>query len=298
MKRVLCFLLVWSCLLRGEEHYLGIIAIFRDEAPYIKEWIEYHRMVGVDHFYLYNHYSKDHYLKVLKPYIEEGVVELIDWICPVERRSQWVVGQCRAYQDGIRRAMGKCYWVSMIDLDEFIFPKAVWTVSEFLKDYEEFSGVGINWHSFGTSGIKQLDPNCLMIEQLIKRAKANDLINGFVKTIAKPSAIALEPEYRLVISNRSWSAHKPKFLPDHTFVDANKKTLNTWRSKEYSQDVICINHYKFRDENFFHNVKLKRPNIDEQFRNIRIAESKEANKVYDRSILRYVEPLKKRVFGD
>lgn len=31
--------------------YLAVCAIFRDEAPYLAEWIEFHRLVGVEHFY-------------------------------------------------------------------------------------------------------------------------------------------------------------------------------------------------------------------------------------------------------
>ncbi len=49
-------------------YYLSIGAIFNDEADYLKEWIEYHRLAGpVEHFYLYNNNSQDHYLDVLQP---------------------------------------------------------------------------------------------------------------------------------------------------------------------------------------------------------------------------------------
>ena len=33
--------------------YLSIVAISKNEAPYIKEWIEYHKLVGVERFYFY-----------------------------------------------------------------------------------------------------------------------------------------------------------------------------------------------------------------------------------------------------
>jgi len=32
--------------------FLSIVAIVRNEGTYIKEWIEYHRMLGVEHFYI------------------------------------------------------------------------------------------------------------------------------------------------------------------------------------------------------------------------------------------------------
>src|SRR4051794_11337491 len=47
-----------------------VCAIFQNEAKYLKEWIEYHRLVGAQHFYLYNNRSTDHYMDILQPYID------------------------------------------------------------------------------------------------------------------------------------------------------------------------------------------------------------------------------------
>ena len=41
------------------EHYLAVCAIYRDEASYMQEWIEFHRLVGVERFYLYDNNSVD-----------------------------------------------------------------------------------------------------------------------------------------------------------------------------------------------------------------------------------------------
>lgn len=46
---------------------------------YLNEWILFHLLQGVERFYLYNNLSEDGYMMVLKKYIEEGVVILIDW---------------------------------------------------------------------------------------------------------------------------------------------------------------------------------------------------------------------------
>lgn len=53
--------------------YLSICAIFRNEADYLKEWIEFHRLVGVEHFFLYNNFSEDAYLSILGDYIGQGL---------------------------------------------------------------------------------------------------------------------------------------------------------------------------------------------------------------------------------
>src|SRR3984957_13412863 len=70
-----------------KKHQLSICAIFKDEACFLKEWIEYHRLVGVDHFYLYNNESSDDFLKILQPYVHEGIVSLTNW--PDRLRSEW-----------------------------------------------------------------------------------------------------------------------------------------------------------------------------------------------------------------
>lgn len=48
---------------------LAICVIVKNEAPYMKEWIDYHRLVGVEKFYVYDNESTDSLLSVLAPYI-------------------------------------------------------------------------------------------------------------------------------------------------------------------------------------------------------------------------------------
>lgn len=38
---------------------VGIAAIFKNEAPYLREWLDFHRAAGVDRFYLYDNGSTD-----------------------------------------------------------------------------------------------------------------------------------------------------------------------------------------------------------------------------------------------
>ena len=57
--------------------YLSACAIFRDEAAYLAEWIAFHRLVGVEHFFLYDNGSADHPEAVLAPYLAEGEVTLV-----------------------------------------------------------------------------------------------------------------------------------------------------------------------------------------------------------------------------
>ena len=124
--------------------YLAICAIYRDEAPYLREWIEFHRLVGVERFFLYNNLSTDDHREVLAPYIEEGIVVLHDW----PRRPGPDPGLRRLPRGPSRRAR----WIAFIDLDEFLFSPTGSRSPSCSRDYERWPGVVVNWAVFGTSG--------------------------------------------------------------------------------------------------------------------------------------------------
>ena len=42
-----------------------LVLIFKDEAPFLQEWLTYHLTLGIDHFYLYQNNSTDNYMEVL-----------------------------------------------------------------------------------------------------------------------------------------------------------------------------------------------------------------------------------------
>ena len=48
------------------DFYLTISAIMKNEGPYLKEWLEFHHMVGVEHFFLYDNNSDDKTREILE----------------------------------------------------------------------------------------------------------------------------------------------------------------------------------------------------------------------------------------
>jgi Glycosyl transferase family 2 len=58
------------------KYYLSIIAIFKNEACVMKEWLDHHIGHGVEHFYLVDDDSSDDILEVLKPYIDKDLVTM------------------------------------------------------------------------------------------------------------------------------------------------------------------------------------------------------------------------------
>lgn len=112
---------------RTYKYNVSICGIFLNEAPYLREWIEFHRIVGVEHFYLYNNMSTDGYKDILEPYMEEGLVTLTDWNVPH--------GQISAYWDCVGRFAAESRWIGFIDLDEFVVPREN-KIYDLLKPYD------------------------------------------------------------------------------------------------------------------------------------------------------------------
>lgn len=138
-------------------YYFSVVLIFKDEAPYLKEWIEYHLMIGVDHFYLYQNNSSDKYLSIISPYMEKGTITLIDW--------PDYPGQYSAYLNWYKTYRNETHWVSFIDADEFFCPISDVFLQDVMKRYEKYPVVLTYWKLFGTNGQLIHNPEKLVIEQ-------------------------------------------------------------------------------------------------------------------------------------
>lgn len=143
--------------IKDRKYKLVFCSIFKNEGPFLKEWLIYHRMLGVEHFYLYNNNSTDNYEEVLKPFIKENIVTLIDW--------PQVPGQIAAYKHWYENFRNDCAWCSFIDLDEFICPKYDYSILDFIEKYRKYPVIKMDWMMFGASGLLKHNSNKLVIEQ-------------------------------------------------------------------------------------------------------------------------------------
>ena len=79
------------------------------------EWIAYHKLQGVQHFYLMSNGDTEALRILLAPYVQEGTVEIIDWYF---NRRCWT-HQAPQTNACIYRYLGLARWVAMMDIDEF-----------------------------------------------------------------------------------------------------------------------------------------------------------------------------------
>lgn len=193
--------------------YLTAVTVFKNEASYLDEWLAFCVLQGIEHFLLYDNSSTDNSREVLRPWIEAGIVELIDW--PLHWKSR---AQTKAFLDALHRLCGRVRWAAFIDIDEFLFSPTGMPVSKVLEQYEDHAGVIVNWQCYGSSGHKA-QPSGLTIENYTWRARTHWARNRRVKTIVDP-AVAVEPQ----------SAHLFKVQPGHSLVTEDFKRVTVVRN--------------------------------------------------------------------
>lgn len=139
------------------KYKVSLCLIFKDEAHYLKEWLEYHILIGVDHFYLYNNNSTDNFHEVLKPYIEQGTVSLIDF---PEKYAQ-----VKAYRDCYEKTKDETEWLGYIDADEYVNLIKYDSIKDLLDSVQFYPSLYLNWRMFGTSGHLEENYEELTIER-------------------------------------------------------------------------------------------------------------------------------------
>ena len=211
--------------------YLAVCAIYRDQASYLGEWIEFHRLVGVERFFLYDNGSTDDHHEVLAPYVERGVVEVTDW--------PEFPGQTTAYKHCLLQGP-RSRWIAFIDTDEFLFSPTLRPLDEVLPEYERWPAVVVNWAVFGHSGHKERPPG-LVIESYLTRAEDQAPINTFVKSVVDPA--------RTIGCRRETSVHIFTFT-DGIPVDERRQERPDVRARvePVSFSRLRINHYFTKSE--------------------------------------------------
>ena len=208
------------------KYYLAVCAIAKNEGPYFKEWIEWHRSQGVEKFYIYDNESTDCTREVLEPYIKEGVVDYTFF--PGKRR------QLAAYDDCFEKHRTEARWIAVIDLDEFIVPIKDRSIPEFLHRMEKFSVVEINWLCYGSGGAKKREPGNVM-ERFRWHSLPEHRLNTHVKSIVDPRRVC----------NMIGCHEAARISGDAADSHGHPIKMN-FGDRKPQQDVIRINHYAIK----------------------------------------------------
>lgn len=243
--------------------YLSVCAIFKNEAAYLPEWIEFHRLAGVERFLLYDDHSSDGGREAIAPWVSEGLVSVADCLIPLRED-----GQGWAYADALRRARRLTRWLAFIDVDEFLFSPGGTPLPDVLCDYEQHPGVVVNWQVYGSSGQVSASDG-LVIERFVRRAKTGWVRNRRVKSIVDPRraeraigphffeyaggarAVTENHEPVHVIERRVWARRLRRRLAWLPLVETDPYAVRHSSVNRVSVRRVRLNHYAVRSRQEF-----------------------------------------------
>jgi Glycosyltransferase family 92 len=259
--------------------YLAMCTLFRNEAHHIGEWIEFHMLVGVERFFLYDNESDDDPRDVLSPYIEEGIVVLHEWPGSGGEDNLKVNNlQRTAYEHCLSVHGEEARWIAFTDSDEFLFSPTRRSVAELLVEYERWPAVVVNLVFFGTSG-HVTRPRGLVIENYtnVLEMEAGGRGALVVKSIVDPAAV-----------KRCRGANAFEYRRGAA-VDENGYPAFSVKTKSRSVERLRINHYFARSED---DLRAKLARRTTPYGYPEALRPEHASGVRDDAISGYLEPLR------
>ena len=207
--------------------YVSIIAIFKNETMIIEPWIKHHLWQGVEHFYLIDNNSNDNPIKILQPYIDQGVITLYQ--LPGKYKQMTHV----KYVYKKEKLQETTKWLINIDVDEYFYCK-INNIYENLKNYENFYIIYSQWRDFGSSGLK---------------IQPKDPRTAFTKRRKK-----LNWQGKYIIQTKYINLEDFESNPHHLSKADKKYKDNIFNLS----DIFRLNHYRIMSLEYFQKVKMTR----------------------------------------
>jgi hypothetical protein len=97
--------------------------MLRDKTHELVEWIEYHLLIGIEHFYVYDHFSSDNLTSYLRPYMERNLVTIVRWPYKPLTGQHWNLIQCASMNHALKNFGPYNRWIGYFDVDEYFMIK-------------------------------------------------------------------------------------------------------------------------------------------------------------------------------
>jgi hypothetical protein len=252
----------------------AVCAIFKDERKYLLEWIVYHKMIGFDHFVLYDNASTDGGKEAVLKTAAREFVDIIHW--PLRP------GQLSAYQHFCENFSQYYDWVAFLDLDEFLHLLIDHDVKQLLTRRGEHNAILINWLNFGPSG-QVVRPAGLVIGNYTHRLPEDSAINRHVKSLVRTAALA----------GTGATAHVPTFGGDACHPGGGTIGKDPIQPQAF-HDVAVINHYYTRSwEDWCHKAKRGRVSVNSGYEIELFRYHQKQAMIEDRRITRFRPEIQK-----
>ena len=131
---------------------IALVLIVRNEAAHIAEWARFHRLAGVDRFFVYDNGCTDGTISIAADTLGDRLT-VIPWNQKLRdaRSGAEIHNQVLAYAHAVRNFGSAFRWMTFLDVDEFLVPRGR-DLPSVLAGLEACRNISLPWHMFGRSG--------------------------------------------------------------------------------------------------------------------------------------------------
>ncbi|WP_166418600.1 glycosyltransferase family 2 protein [Cochlodiniinecator piscidefendens] len=229
---------------------ITIVTTVRNEAPFLIEWIAYHRSIGVTDFLIYTNDCTDETVALLDRLQMLGYVTRLDNPFKVDKGQKPQRGALNHAVD--HPLITESDWHICMDCDEFInVHVGTGTLSELFTEMNEPNVVSMTWKFFGNGGINDYEDRWVSEQftrcapQFIPKPRLGWGIKTLVHKSAPYSKLGVHrplnaDEARL--SEARWVNGSGRIMPEQML------NSNSWRStkRTLGYDLVTLNHYVLR----------------------------------------------------
>lgn len=221
----------------------AMCSIVVNEELYLDEFVNYHRALGFEKFFVYD--NSDNFEMKQWGKVKGDYVEVIHF--PGQSK------QMPAYDDCANRtkAAGIFEWVAFFDIDEFLVLKRHGHVSDMLQDHCKSGALAVNWLSFDNNGwnIPTSEP---VTRRFLYRFDVGYITNQHVKIIARVSDIV-----------RFRNPHDVVLQEGLVTYDSNGTKVTGPFNEKKPTNVVVLHHYHTKSfKEYVHKRKRGRSDIN------------------------------------
>ena len=263
--------------------YLTMGAVIYNQEHYVKEWLAFHHLVGVERFVIVLHKCTDKTEEKIRELPFQDKIH----IHRVVNNEQFV--QLGTYLWILKNYGQATQWMMFIDSDEHFFGTREDDLRFILTDYEQYGGLAAHWLEFGSDG-NTVRPKGLAIEAFTRRAADDHCPHYSFKSIIQPQRFVKMLSPHLAVTN------PPIVTEDHRHVNPNWIWIG---DKKPIHEIVRCNHYHIRSmEDWVERYSRGQCNdsdatcTPEKMYTSRIFKERDHEAVHDTCILRFTERLK------
>lgn len=237
--------------------FLAVLAIAKNEAHVVDEWLDHYRWQGVDHFFIIDNDSSDDTVAQFRKHADVTLEVYPDKFAQVALYNRMVDAHA------VRQ---RATWLLVVDLDEFAFATAPGdTLAKLAARVTDpaIGAVALPWVMFGSNGHVAQPPSVVSGFTRRKLYKPEGEEGELCKCLVRTSTLVAVGIHTSDMAPRALIANAHTLRPGPSNPALPRvKNCTLWLCEDLISNLQArVNHYRIQSLDYFKRVKMTRGSV-------------------------------------